>query len=305
MLKIISLEFIVIDAGTQVRCSLDEDTVEEYAEAWKEKVCFPPIDVFADGNRYILADGFHRFFSAQRAGEKYIEANIHSGTRQDAIKFAVGANRKHGLKMTRADKRKAVSIAFATFAKLSDRTIAEMCGVSNTFVGAVRQDLKADEPIRTAKDGSERKVPPPPPPRETVNIDGPKSKSIPKPPQTVDAMGYPIPTSCLPLWGRVQEVVDVLNQISVIKGMLRGAKEDAKDALWSAVNYSSALSHLDQLYADVKLAKPYAVCPSCVGQVKDQCQLCKGRGLLSEFAWDTFTTSEQKDMRLAQILKKK
>jgi hypothetical protein len=63
------------------------------------------------------------------------------------------------------------------------------------------------------------------------------------------------------------------------------------------VNYSSALSHLDQARADVKTAKPFAVCPTCQGQIPDKCTLCCGRGLISEHRWNTCVTREDKEFR--------
>ncbi len=53
--------------------------------------------------------------------------------------------------------------------------------------------------------------------------------------------------------------------------------------LYAEVNFSSALSQLEQLWTDIKTAKPFAVCPTCQGQVPDKCTLCRGRGLISEY----------------------
>ena len=67
--------------------------------------------------------------------------------------------------------------------------------------------------------------------------------------------------------------------------------------LFAEVNFSSALSQLDQAFTDVKTAKPFAVCPSCQGQVPENCTLCRGRGLLSEYRWNTCVTREHKEFR--------
>ncbi len=81
-----------------------------------------------------------------------------------------------------------------------------------------------------------------------------------------------------------------------ITGALRSAQEN-RDMLFAEVNFSSALSQLDQAWYDDKTAKPFAVCPSCQGQLPDKCTLCKGRGLISEHRWNTCVTREDKEFR--------
>jgi hypothetical protein len=100
----------------------------------------------------------------------------------------------------------------------------------------------------------------------------------------------------IPLWQRAGEVQEWLTVLSRVKGALRAAQEK-RDPLYGEVNYSSALSHLDQARADVKTAKPFAVCPTCQGQIPDKCTLCCGRGLISEHRWNTCVTREDKEFR--------
>jgi len=121
--------------------------------------------------------------------------------------------------------------------------------------------------------------------------------TLPPPPAAVvDVTGWPIPTQLIPLWRRMDEVQAMLTELSRVRVVLRAAQDD-KDKLFTEVNFSSALSHLDQVYSDVKTAKPFAVCPACQGQLPDQCTLCRGRGLLSEHRWKTCVTSEDKAFR--------
>ena len=84
---------------------------------------------------------------------------------------------------------------------------------------------------------------------------------------------------------------------------LRKAQE-TKDKLYAEVLFSSALSQLDQAWTDIKTAKPFAVCPTCQGQLPDQCTLCKGRGLISEHRWNTCVTREDKAFRAKALAKK-
>ena len=137
----------------------------------------------------------------------------------------------------------------------------------------------------------------PPPPMQPSSAQGTAGTTLPPPPgQVLDATGWPIPTQLIPLWQRAGEVQEWLTVLSRVKGALRAAQEK-RDPLYGEVNYSSALSHLDQARADVKTAKPFAVCPTCQGQIPDKCTLCCGRGLISEHRWNTCVTREDKEFR--------
>ncbi len=137
----------------------------------------------------------------------------------------------------------------------------------------------------------------PPPPKQPSGAQGTAGPALPPPPSRVlDATGWPIPTQLIPLWHRAGEVQDLLTALSRVKGALRAAQEN-KDLLFAEVNFSSALSQLDQAWYDIKTAKPFAVCPTCQGQLPDKCTLCKGRGLISEHRWNTCVTREDKEFR--------
>lgn len=139
-----------------------------------------------------------------------------------------------------------------------------------------------------------RHLPPPP----QVN-----AKRIPPPPVVAPApevrrchTGWEIPAAILPLWERAEEVQGLLSSLSTLRGILRKAEEE-KDKVFAEVNFSSIKAHLDQAYADLKTAKPYAVCPTCLGKTPDNCALCKGRGFISEHRWNSVVPEEQKVMR--------
>ena len=122
---------------------------------------FPPVVVFQNDGEFIMADGFHRAKAARRARLKHILAEIRQGSRKDALRFALGANHKHGLRRTNGDKRRAVELALAEFGNQSDRLLAEMCGVSQTFVTNIRHQLIAvmSSAPRLGKDGKFRALP--------------------------------------------------------------------------------------------------------------------------------------------------
>jgi phage N-6-adenine-methyltransferase len=105
-----------------------------------------------------LADGFHRVEAARIAGLAAIQALVYVGTRRDALYHALGANARHGLRLTNADKRRIVGLVLDDVewaAKLSDTEIAARCGVTQPFVsklrGELRQRIKAAETAARAQ----------------------------------------------------------------------------------------------------------------------------------------------------------
>jgi len=308
-MKKIKLDEIIIDGGTQTRAALNEDTISDYAEAMTEGAKFPTVVVFASGTAYLLADGFHRFMAARRCGWLDIDCNVKTGSKLDAIKYALGANNVHGLRRTNADKRRGVEIALKEFGKLSDQAIADMCGVGRNYVLDIRheippqpvvkpqveiqenqclQDFHENQPVakqqvekRIGVDGKERSMPAPP------RDPGPP----PTPPaQEKDPNGKVIPAKLLSLWRRRQEIQDFCTQISRIRTTIEQGVED-KDKLFAEANPQSVKAALDQAYTAIKATMPYCLCPSCQGE---GCRACAHRGLIGKFRFDTVIPEELK-----------
>lgn len=133
-----------MDGSTQMRYKMDAKKVTEYAEAMKDGALFPPVVVFAvenDGNW--LVDGFHRVAGRQEAGFNTINAEIRQGSRRDAIIYSLSANSAHGLARTNDDKRKAVVFALRDpeIKQMTERKIADLCGVTQPFVNKVKREL--------------------------------------------------------------------------------------------------------------------------------------------------------------------
>jgi len=142
--KKLTIDQIRRNGGTQSRVSLNEATILEYVEILESGVDFDAAIVsFYDGTDYWLADGFHRCAAYERYGAAKIDVDVKQGTLRDAILYSVGANSKHGLPRTNADKRRAVELLLRDeeWSKKSDRWIAETCGVSNKFVSAQRKEV--------------------------------------------------------------------------------------------------------------------------------------------------------------------
>lgn len=161
--SILQLSQIVRDSGTQSRAAMDQDTIADYrdsiddarrqntsAGAWP----FPPVEVFYDGEKYHLADGFHRVAAAIQASVYQIPANIHQGTRRDAVLASVGANATHGLRRTNEDKRRAVQTLLRDeeWQQWSDREIGRRCHVSHPTVAAIRAEMVATGKITSTEE---------------------------------------------------------------------------------------------------------------------------------------------------------
>jgi len=156
----LSLEQIDIYGGTQARVETSDDAIGSYADEMLAGAQFPPITVYYDGVKYWLADGFHRYLAAQRNDFEKISAEIHEGSRTDALKHALGANATNGVYRSNADKRNAVEIALEEWPNMSNSVIAELCRVSDDLVRRCRNEMEKlarIEPQRsvTGKDGKQ------------------------------------------------------------------------------------------------------------------------------------------------------
>jgi ParB-like chromosome segregation protein Spo0J len=141
MTQRIRLDAIAFDAGTQIRAALDQQVVADYVEAMSNGAVFPPIVLFHDGNQHYLADGFHRFMAAQRLTFVDIDADVRPGSREDALWFALGANKTNGKRLNEADKTHAVDIALRAWPAKMQREIAEQVGCSESLVSKVAKDI--------------------------------------------------------------------------------------------------------------------------------------------------------------------
>lgn len=143
----IALTKLRTDGDTQPRAMLNQDVIAEYAECMMEDIKFPAITVFHDSANYWIADGFHRFFAAKRAGNAEIECDVRQGTLRDAQLFSVGANADHGLRRTNDDKRKAVQTLLddLEWQEWSDSEIARHCRVHHVTVGRIKKSMNLEK----------------------------------------------------------------------------------------------------------------------------------------------------------------
>lgn len=117
----------------------------------------PPIIVHRETMRVI--DGAHRLRAAELRGERQIQARFFEGNGADAFVLAVEANVKHGLPLSRADRRAAVERIITSHPHWSDRAIASATGLAAKTVGSIRHRATGDIPrlrARVGQDGRTR-----------------------------------------------------------------------------------------------------------------------------------------------------
>lgn len=140
----IPLKFIKVDESLQSRATLKPDVVHDYADRMKVGDKFPPLICFHDGEYNWLADGFQRFYAAEKADIDVLEVDLRDGTYREALMFAACANQGHGSPRTTDDKQRAVWMLLedSEYCELSNRQIAELLGVSHTFVNDCRTEFE-------------------------------------------------------------------------------------------------------------------------------------------------------------------
>lgn len=112
----------------------------------------------------------------------------------------------------------------------------------------------------------------------------------------LDETGWPIPDAMIALWQRRGEVREMLATVANIEHRLK-AMQEAKDELFSTVNFSSAMSKLQFAHMEIKAAQLYAVCTACQGRNRTKCVFCKGRGFIAKHIWDSAVPAELKAIR--------
>ncbi len=138
----IRIDNIKVDHALQSRDSMSMEDMREFSGAVVTGAVFPPIDVFWDGKVYWLADGFHRHGAHKNAGAKNIRCTVHDGSRQEAIVFSAGANKKFSIKRNDADIRKAICMLLdqEEWFSVSGSRIASHVGCSPMTVSKTRED---------------------------------------------------------------------------------------------------------------------------------------------------------------------
>ena len=302
----------------QVRVSSNQITIASYADAMREGVTFPPITVVKMGSgkevRYILADGFHRYYAAEKAGRNTIAVKIVRGDMAEALRIALESNCAHGLPLTNADKRRAVEMAVKQWPELADSAIAQRVGVSHTFVNNVRpQVATVATSFRIGADG--KSYPAKAPSRQKKAVEGTAPDATvkrqlpgkaPADKGQLDKTGIPIPRQTIENWNEADAegpgtIRQALKELRSVKHLIQKVHDENRLSCSEIFKSTQQdICSLAQVIADVERAVPYAVCWVCNGKHPSDCETCNGRGFLSEFFWKTCCPEEIRKLRTPQ-----
>ena len=129
----------------------------------------PALQVVIIGLIAHLVDGFDSYAAGLKAGIKLFQVQAERGTNYEyALRKSLGANSKHGMRRSNADKHRAGIRALERWPELSDRQLGEMCRISHTSIANYRIELEAQQrqlnlpPVLAA-------VPPLPPAPEVID----------------------------------------------------------------------------------------------------------------------------------------
>jgi hypothetical protein len=223
-----------------------------------------------------------------------ISANVsrrHLTTSQRATVAAKIANLKHGQKKSDSSFELSQAVSIADAAAQLNVSQAGVKRAKEVIKKASPEDLDAIEQGRktVGKVAAEMKS-------KSAKTTPDAPDTPPAPEEQVDKTGYAIPDSILPDWERATETSrEMLSQISKLKLQLKSGL-DEKDVIFAEVTNTS-IADFTNAYTSIKCVVPYAVCTTCQGHHRKRCNLCRGRGFLSEFAWRSFVPSEIKAIR--------
>lgn len=114
----------------------------------------------------------------------------------------------------------------------------------------------------------------------------------------LDKIGIALPKALAPVWLRKNEILDLMRQVAAIESTMSKAQA-SHDPLYIGFDFQAVIIRLKQVHQELKAGQLYALCVTCNGRNSKACKLCKGRGILSKFAWDTYLPEEAKEMRKA------
>lgn len=315
----LDLSKINTTVAASVRATVQQEAVDRYAEAYEQGEELPPVDVYAGGNVYYLADGGHRYKAVSKIGRKTIKALVRQcATEQEAhaaaVLHAAGANALHGLPRSPEDKRAAVRsvIGRPEYADASDSAIADICRVSHVLVRLVREQMTAQGLLSGPASATARPYKQGAKLRGGAEADGkggivasvikqesassnpvarPEETSAP-PPNSVgvrDSRGRAVPAKLVESFRRGKELLlavrEAMNQVqATIRQAVTNCGGEALPAVVHLID-----SEIASVIENVSSAIPYACCPHLADDGSHRqgrtCRVCGGRGWVSRHVW--------------------
>lgn len=150
----IPISSITLDKRLQLRVQENPEAIQEWATSMIAGVVYPDVKLMQVDEVLYLCDGWHRLKAAVRAEKSEIGAEIVVGTWRDALLAAIGANAQHGIRRTNEDKQRAVRTLLCDpeWAKMSNRDLGALAGVSHEMIRKVRDQLEQEDPESLSPD---------------------------------------------------------------------------------------------------------------------------------------------------------
>lgn len=152
-LQTITLDDLVLDAGTQVRDSVSPDTAREYSEDIDEILAGAPLEVVIILGRLVLAEGFHRVHACRLVGRATAPAWVRKGTLEDALTITGERNSSHGLRFTLSDRKKLARKFLEHCPELSHREVSRRAYCDRSTVAKIAESLGTSRPNRISPTG--------------------------------------------------------------------------------------------------------------------------------------------------------
>lgn len=129
-----------------VRLQRKQEVIDEYSQKMKDGEKFPPIVAFYEEavGKHWIGDGVYRKLASQQNGEKHYPTTVYRGTQRDALAYAVEANTKHGDRLTKEEKTRAVWLLVEAFQDESKgiSEIARIAKVARSFVAKIKKEFE-------------------------------------------------------------------------------------------------------------------------------------------------------------------
>jgi hypothetical protein len=152
--------------ASEMRAVLNVEAIQEYAHILME---MPPVKLMWDRKegRYWVTDGAHTLTALAGTGQTIVRAMVADGDYLEAFRAASAENVRHGVRITKADKRARLERACRALPGLVDdwpwssARLGEFCGVGHHLAGEVLEcvqgemGLDPDTP-RTSSNGAKR-----------------------------------------------------------------------------------------------------------------------------------------------------
>jgi hypothetical protein len=150
------LPIAALKAGDSPR--LEGESLEHAEILASAEAVLPPILVHRETMRVV--DGMHRLHAARLRGDLTVEVRYFDGEDDEAFITAVQANIAHGLPLTRADREAAAVRIIDWRPERSNRWIAEVTGLAQGTIAAIRRRVGSDDDQVTARIGRDGRVRP-------------------------------------------------------------------------------------------------------------------------------------------------